>query len=131
MIEAIFLCILAVLMYKTPEEIILFYDNILGKISAIVLLVFISNYFGLPSGIIFILILVVIANKTENKSNIMNLYDYRKVILDNKIYNVNDKGNNKIDSSITNLNVNSVPFFSKERVINTYNSCDEIIQTPK
>ena len=60
MIEIIFLCILAVLIYKTPSELILFYNNILGKVSALVLLIIISNYYGIPSGIIFILIIIVL-----------------------------------------------------------------------
>ena len=130
MIEIIFLCILAVLIYKTPNELILFYNNILGKISTIVLLIIISNYCGLPSGIIFILIIVVISNKIENKSNNINLYDYRKLITKNKVLKVNDKDNNEI-KNITKLNVNNINFFNKERQINNYKSCEEIIQQPK
>ena len=130
MIEIIFLCILAVLIYKTPNELILFYNNILGKISTIVLLIIISNYCGLPCGIIFILIIVVISNKIENKNNNINLYDYRKLITNNKLLKVNDKDNNEI-KNITKLNVNNINFFNKDRQINNYKSCEEIIQQPK
>ena len=130
MIEIIFLCILAVLIYKTPSELILFYNNILGKVSALVLLIIISNYYGIPSGIIFILIIIVINNNVDNKKNFINIYDYRKLISKNKVFNVNDKNNEKI-KNITKLNVNDINFFDKERYVNNYSSCEEIIQTPK
>lgn len=131
MIEIIFLCILAVLIYKTPEEIGLFYDNVLGKVSSIILLLLISNYFGLPSGIIFILILIVIASRVENNDIQLNIYDYRKIVSNKNSLNVKDKNNKNIKDNITNVNISSVPFFNKEREINKYHKCNEIIQTPK
>ena len=131
MIEIIFLCILAVLIYKTPEEFGLFYDNVLGKVSSIILLILISTYFGLPSGIIFILILIVIASKVENNDIKLNIYDYRKLISEKNILNIKDKNDKSIKNGITNINISNVPFFNKEREIGKYYNSEEIIQTPK
>jgi len=130
MIEIVFLCFLAVLVYKTPKELLHFYDTILGKVSIVVLLLLIANTCGLPSAIIFILIIVVIANRIEDKNEFLNLYDYRKVFKQNKITNVKDKTGKKIHN-ITSLTLSEVPFFNKEREIQKYHNCDEIIQTSK
>ena len=130
MIEIIFVCILAVLVYKTPKELLIFYDTILGKVSGLVLLLLIGNYFGIPSAIIFILILVVISNRIEDKHEFINLYDYRNILKKNKITNVKDKSGKKI-TNITKINLSNVPFFNKEREIHKYHNCDEIIQEPK
>lgn len=46
MIEIVFLCFLAVLVYKTPKELLHFYDTILGKVSVVVLLLLIANTCG-------------------------------------------------------------------------------------
>ena len=130
MIEILFLCFLAVLVYKTPKELLTFYDTILGKVSTVVLVLLIANCCGIPSAIIFILMVVVISNRIEDKNEFLNLYDYRKVLKKNKITNVKDKTGKKI-SNITNLSLSGVPFFNKEREINKYHNCDEIIQAPK
>lgn len=130
MIEILFLCFLAVLVYKTPKELLTFYDTILGKVSTVVLVLLIANSCGLPSAIIFILMVVVISNRIEDKSDFLNLYDYRNVLKKNKITNVKDKTGKKI-SNITKLSLSGVPFFNKEREIHKYHNCDEIIQAPK
>lgn len=130
MIEILFLCFLAVLVYKTPKELLTFYDTILGKVSTVVLVLLIANSCGLPSAIIFILMVVVISNRIEDKNEFLNLYDYRNVLKKNKITNVKDKTGKKI-SNITNLSLSGVPFFNKEREIHKYHNCDEIIQAPK
>ena len=130
MIEILFLCFLAVLVYKTPKELLTFYDTILGKVSTVVLVLLIANSCGLPSAIIFILMVVVISNRIEDKNEFLNLYDYRNVLKKNKITNVKDKTGKKI-SNITKLSLSGVPFFNKEREIHKYHNCDEIIQAPK
>tara|TARA_Y100000591_G_C21624232_1_gene589427 strand:- start:287 stop:679 length:393 start_codon:yes stop_codon:yes gene_type:complete len=130
MIEIVFLCILAVLIYKTPEEIGLFYDNVLGKLSSIVLLILISSYFGIPCAIIFILMLIVIASNVENNDIKLNVYDYRKIVSEKVPLHVNDKNNRSI-KNITNVNISAVPFFNKEREIGKYHNSEEIIQAPR
>ena len=130
MIEILFLCILAVLVYKTPKELLLFYDTILGKVSTIAILLIIANSCGIPSAIIFILMIVVISNRIEDKNEFINLYDFRKVLKQNKITNVKD-ANDKTIQNISKLNLSGVPFFNKEREIHKYHNCEEIIQTPK
>lgn len=130
MIEILFLCILAVLVYKTPKELLLFYDTILGKVSTIAVLLIIANSCGIPSAVIFILMIVVISNRIEDKNEFINLYDFRKVLKQNKITNVKDK-NDKTINNISKFDLSHVPFFNKEREIHKYHNCEEIIQTPK
>lgn len=130
MIEILFLCILAILVYNTPSELLMFYDTVLGKVSIIALLLLVANCCGIPAAIIFILMIVVIANRIEDKNSFLNLYDYRKIFKQNKITNVKDKDGKKIHN-ITNLNLSNIQFFDKEREIHKYRNCDEIIQSPK
>ena len=130
MIEILFLCILAVLVYKTPKELLLFYDTILGKVSTIAILLIIANSCGIPSAIIFILMIVVISNRIEDKNEFINLYDFRKVLKQNKITNVKD-ANDKTIQNISKFNLSGVPFFNKEREIHKYHNCEEIIQITK
>jgi len=129
MIEIIFLCILAILIYRTPNQLVLFYDNVLGKISTIALLLLIFKCCGIPSSIIFILIIIVINLNLNGKENNIKMYDYRNIFKETKIKNITDKDDNKIEN-ITNFNTNNVTFFNKERLINANNKCKEVIQTP-